>query len=83
MRITSPGRILVAAWSRISFWAAVTRSRMNMSISSTRSRLASASGVEGSILMMTVIIDQHIECIEMGAELTVFEPPNGIAHANT
>lgn len=54
MRMTSPGSIFVAAVSRMSLSAAVTRSRRKMSISSRRSRLASFSGVEGSILMMTV-----------------------------
>ena len=52
VRITSPGSILLAARSRISLSAAVTRSRMKMSISSSKSRFASASGVDGSILIM-------------------------------
>jgi hypothetical protein len=55
VRMTSPGSIFVAARSRMSLSAAETRSRMKMSISSRRSRFASFSGVDGSILIMTVV----------------------------
>lgn len=55
VRMTSPGSTFLKAALEMSSSAAITRSRMKRSISERRSRFASASGVCGSILMMTVV----------------------------